>query len=950
MQPARRNKNSEQALETMFTAKYAWLLRWALHFAQNDPAAAEDLVQDTFVRILLLKDPLRDPENIEPLLYTHLKYAYLTERRKCRNHAFQTLAAADFDTLSISLRTSSSFDQIEVQNDLRKILVFLLWRRRVAKFANIFLLRFFHEFSHEEVAALCLVSRHAVDLGLARAREELKSYLANPQQIRVLGRGNAPEYKPLHTAAASDRFAIEMMEEIFGSPCGTCPDIDRFQRLYRTFDLRPLDNDLISHVVSCKPCLEMMTKACGLKPPSPPSASTSIGVARHTLKPTKPGLSEKKALASIFDNGRRRVREIYHHHPSDLIIAINGEVVAVRDISSPRSVLKVETRAAAALELIEIYSEQGLLMLTLPIVDHPPLAPPELEREVEFSGGRLLALNLRYTGDGAQIEATYFDPDFSLCTADEEALIEESSFDNVADVEGMSVVGPEDGIPVENIGLPKRRSWWRRLFEGARFRRRGLHVSLAFAVLVGAIVIWICVNHRSQQIEAEQMVREAMHSESRLRAAFGPGVIHQRVEIRAAGHTIQRDVYRDLDARRRQKPQPLDQDTQALKAKLAEAEFDWNDPISTAGFESWRNRFPHRDEETRKAGSDLLTLTTTASSGPLLQQSITIRLGDFHPVARDFLFRDQENVEVAELSYEVVAWGPAADEWFEPLSGDLPKTARNGSGLQLPARSSKVSEDQLDVANLGVLFALQELRADTERLQVSRTSDKIAVTGIVESDGRKLELTTRLREIPHVAINISSYRDFQKDLHKKSEGTSIKAITATAEGSPIDRYCEARFLPLDGCRKSARQILNSSTVLARESSRLFDLRAQYPSTQSLGPAAQALLRQLITLHIRHLQAAIEEEQGTFPFLQVSGASHAIETRSPAPELHDLAQRNLELASEFVYADDEQARSAPQILEELATSARNVQAALSRIEQFTTGSSESSPVAPATHPR
>ena len=947
MQPARRNKNSEQALETMFTAKYAWLLRWALHFAQNDPAAAEDLVQDTFVRILLLKDPLCDPENIEPLLYTHLKYAYLTERRKCRNHAFQTLAAADFDTLSISLRTSASFDQIEVQNDLRKILLFLLWRRRVAKFANIFLLRFFHEFSHEEVAALCLVSRHAVDLGLARAREELKSYLANPQQIRVLGRGNAPEFKPLHSAAASDRFAIEMMEEIFGSPCGTCPDIDRLQRLYRTFDLRPLDNDLISHVVSCKPCLEMLTKACGLKPPSPPSASTSLGVDRHTLKPTKSGLTEKKALARIFDNGRRRVREIYHHHPSDLIIAINGEVVAVRDISSPRSVLKVETRAAAALELIEIYSEQGLLMLTLPIADHPPLAPPELEREVEFSGGRLLALNLRYTGDGAQIEATYFDPDFTLCTADEEALIEASSFDNVVDVKGM---GPENGIPAKDVGLPTRRSLWRRLFERARFRRRSLHVSVALAVLVGAIVIWICVNHRSQQIEAEQVVREAMHSESRLRAAFGPGVIHQRVEIRAAGHTIQRDVYRDLDARRRQKQQPLDQDAQVLKAKLAEAELDWNDPISTAGFETWRNRFPHRDEETRKAGSDLLTLTTTASSGPLLQQSITIRLRDFHPVARDFLFRDQENVEVAELSYEVVAWGPAAEEWFEPLSADLPRTARHESSLQLPDRSSKVSEDQLDVANLGVLFALQELRADTERLQVSRTSDKIAVTGIVESDGRKLELTTRLREIPHVAINISSYRDFEKDHRNKSEIVSVKAITATAQGSPIDRYCEARLLPLDGCRESARQILNSSTALVRESSRLFDLRAQYPSTKSMGPAAQALLHQLIALHIRHLQAAIEEEQDAFPFLQVSGSSHTAEPQSPAPELHDLAQRNLKLASEFVYSDDEQARDAPQILEELATSARNVRAALSRIQQFTTDSSESSPVAPATHPR
>src|SRR5689334_11644259 len=103
MRLPRPSEDFERNLEGMFTAKYPWLLRWALHFAQNDPAAAEDLVQETFVRVLLLKDTLSDLDNIEPLLYTQLRYAYLTERRRGRNHSFQSLAAVDFDTLSISL-------------------------------------------------------------------------------------------------------------------------------------------------------------------------------------------------------------------------------------------------------------------------------------------------------------------------------------------------------------------------------------------------------------------------------------------------------------------------------------------------------------------------------------------------------------------------------------------------------------------------------------------------------------------------------------------------------------------------------------------------------------------------------------------------------------------------------------------------------------------------------
>ena len=94
MQLPRPRQDLEQTLERMFTAKYPWLLRWALHFAQNDTAAAEDLVQETFVRILVLKDALCDVDNIEPLLYSHLRYAYLTERRRGRNHSFQSLAVA----------------------------------------------------------------------------------------------------------------------------------------------------------------------------------------------------------------------------------------------------------------------------------------------------------------------------------------------------------------------------------------------------------------------------------------------------------------------------------------------------------------------------------------------------------------------------------------------------------------------------------------------------------------------------------------------------------------------------------------------------------------------------------------------------------------------------------------------------------------------------------------
>jgi RNA polymerase sigma factor (sigma-70 family) len=954
MQLLRPSKDLEQTLERMFTAKYPWLLRWALHFAQNDPAAAEDLVQETFVRILVLKDALGDVDNIEPLLYTHLRYAYLTERRRGRSHSFQSLAAVDFDTLSISLRTTATFDQIEVQNELRKILVFLLWRKRAAKFANIFLLRFFHEFNHQEIAGICLVSRHAVDLALARAREELKAYVAGTQQIRVMGRGYAPEFKPHNTAVPSDKFANDMMLEIFQSAGGPCPSDDRLEQRYRAFTLRPLENDLLAHLVGCRTCLDRIAKIFQSSPPSPPQQPSLESIRRSTkitaLTQSERAVtrSEKISLARIFDHGKRRMRETFDHYPSDLVIALNAEIVAARDISSSRAVLKVETRSDTQLELIEIFSEQGILLLILPVTEHLPESPPELWQEVRLSNDRTLTLCVRFTGEGAHIEATYLDP-HSAADANESRALEILQEDDIG-IDNMSAVKPPEVPPSGDVRSVRRPSrWWSFLKNvWSAVSRRGALIPVAVPVLIAAVVAWIIFHHSKERIDAGSLLRDTMRSEVRLRAAFGPGVVHQQVEIRAFGRAHRRDIYRDLDGRRSPKSQPLDSDDQILRAKLAEAQYDWQDPLSAANFEAWRDRIPRQREDIERSGNDLLTVTTTASSGPVMRQSITIRLGDLHPVARSLLFRDREGIQVAELSYEVVSWGPASEGWFANSAENLLQACPLRSAPPLPVHSSQVSEDQLDLAELGVLLALQELHADTERLQPSRTSSGIVVTGIVESDSRKLEISSRLKTIAHVSSTIWSYRDLETKSGQNPEGMNITAMSVTAEDSPLDKYCEGRHLARDRCRQSAHQILSASANLVLQSKRLRDLARQFPSSKALTPEAQVPLNELIALYIRHLAVAAGEEEEAFPVLELESSSGISLPESPAPELRDLAEHNLRLATELVYASNGHARDASLILRELATSARDIHAAVSRISNSTTIHTEVSPIFPTPH--
>jgi RNA polymerase sigma factor (sigma-70 family) len=260
------------------------VLRWALHFAQNNRAFAQDLVQETFVRILNIRNSLTDLENVEPLLYTHLRYAYLTECRRRRANDFQPLAAAHLNTLSIGLRSSSDLDQIEIQNELRDILAFLSWRRRSAKFASIFLLRFFHGFLPEEIAAICLITRGAVDLGLMRTREELRGTQANPQEFRMLQRASSPDFAPSSLAISSDDFANELVRTIFNSFYGTCPEDGEWERRYRSINQRPLAGDVLAHLVSCRACLDRVTPLCGTPPPNTRSMGEALGRARRPEK------------------------------------------------------------------------------------------------------------------------------------------------------------------------------------------------------------------------------------------------------------------------------------------------------------------------------------------------------------------------------------------------------------------------------------------------------------------------------------------------------------------------------------------------------------------------------------------------------------------------------------------------------------------------------------------
>src|ERR1700753_3241358 len=91
--------------ESVFADKYDWLLSWALRFTHGNRHAADDLVQETLVRLMVSWDRIKQkPDEMEPFLYSTLRYAHLMELRRDRRFDLQELALIEFDDLRLSLR------------------------------------------------------------------------------------------------------------------------------------------------------------------------------------------------------------------------------------------------------------------------------------------------------------------------------------------------------------------------------------------------------------------------------------------------------------------------------------------------------------------------------------------------------------------------------------------------------------------------------------------------------------------------------------------------------------------------------------------------------------------------------------------------------------------------------------------------------------------------------
>lgn len=164
----------ERAFRALFDALYHPLLRFAGSLVR-DPAAAEDLVQDAFVRLWDRRENLDPAQSLRPYLFRAVRNLAFNHRRDDRTHQ-RLLGDAVIDDLSAVPRRAPLPDQVasgrELERELDRLLHALPPRQREA-----LVLSRMEGLSHAEVAEAMGCAPRTVNNHLVAALATLKRHL-----------------------------------------------------------------------------------------------------------------------------------------------------------------------------------------------------------------------------------------------------------------------------------------------------------------------------------------------------------------------------------------------------------------------------------------------------------------------------------------------------------------------------------------------------------------------------------------------------------------------------------------------------------------------------------------------------------------------------------------------------------------------------------------------------
>lgn len=362
----------------------------------------------------------------------------------------------------------------------------------------------------------------------------------------------------------------------------------------------------------------------------------------------------------------------------------------------------------------------------------------------------------------------------------------------------------------------------------------------AAVVLLIILIVGLAIRSgHEKMVSASDLLKNSIEAQSRQAHPFEAAVIHQKLQVRRRGRASGREesvnweIWNDTrnsrvrqfagdagseailpvtagDASRndRAEASPAREVVSDLAEVLAANHMNPNAPLSAASYKSWHNTLPGPEDEVTRTnlpdGSDALKLRTLPGGGvhggAIAEALLVVRARDWQPTelrldiaaeGEDRIYDLTESIsEVLSLSQvdpaifadQPVASSPPASTPVNVAKREAQPTPADAEPNPQPLTPRPAATAELEVEALALL---SQAGADLgEQVSVRRAPDGILhVSGIVDTDQRKAEITNALRPIaasPAVQIEIQTV----------AEAVASQRSTKKSPSSPVVREVE----------------------------------------------------------------------------------------------------------------------------------------------------------------
>jgi hypothetical protein len=422
-----------------------------------------------------------------------------------------------------------------------------------------------------------------------------------------------------------------------------------------------------------------------------------------------------------------------------------------------------------------------------------------------------------------------------------------------------------DALAIE-MGRPSR---LRNFLNGA-IRILRLNQMNQFVWTAGALALMVSVPivyflQTPPVVSADELLNLTAASEVRSLKTAAEPVVVQKLRISMGKKTLTRTVYRDIAHNRTtSRTDGSDIGEAQVRAAYSKTSLDWDSQLDANSYRHWRAGRPANTDKVVRLGTDELRLETTPSTGPVAEADLTVRLADYHAVSENFHLQDHSEIEIAELSYDVIPFASLPPGIFGvPAQIAMPRLS-----IAATMHSVLPSAAELAEAEVKTDSVLHGLGADLgEQINITTHAGReVMVEGVVGDDVRKHELVSALQKVPFTRLHLLTIDEAaQRALSSPvaDPASSVSAGPVMVASPPLlEVQLGARFPDKDQRIAYVNQTLSLAQLASARAWALNRLADRYPAQRIavLNDDARQQVQMLLTDHVSALREDISSLQ------------------------------------------------------------------------------------------